>query len=329
MLIISAALLGKHLIDGLTGLPNEKTEEEYLFAVSLLNGDAPTRINWSEPAPAPLYYQPKINFSAAFDGSIVQIPSTTVAWNSMRIRDYEYTLEKPAGTYRIIILGGSFTFGWGVELDETFSKVLETRLNEKYGTKKHGTMQRQDYQVINFGIPGYTAVQEAGLFSGKAAQMSPDLVIIAFHPSDLKDVEYHLNLSEQYENNKSLRLANNITSEEELRVHISYLVKEHAKSVPFDELWNKMITQPYNDIAGLAAQKNISIILYSIIPDQAARPHLESEAARLNWRFVQSQVKYWTEEYRIHELDLHPNALAHEVYATELEDALLRNQFIT
>ena len=47
--------------------------------------------------------------------------------NSKSLRDYEYAYTKPKDVYRILVLGDSFTFGWGVPFENTFSKVLEKK----------------------------------------------------------------------------------------------------------------------------------------------------------------------------------------------------------
>src|ERR1700693_2065419 len=54
--------------------------------------------------------------------------------NSQGLRDYEYPLTKSSGTYRIMMLGDSTTFGWGVRLEDTAAKILEFRLNDARAT---------------------------------------------------------------------------------------------------------------------------------------------------------------------------------------------------
>ena len=48
---------------------------------------------------------------------------TTLAGNSAGLRDDEASLERPA----LIVLGDSYTLGWGVERHETYAQVLERR----------------------------------------------------------------------------------------------------------------------------------------------------------------------------------------------------------
>ncbi|MGB3365389.1 MAG: hypothetical protein WBB48_11505, partial [Thermodesulfobacteriota bacterium] len=45
--------------------------------------------------------------------------------NSLGFRDKEYSLEKPEKTFRVAVIGGSFTVPAGVEIDEAFHSLLE------------------------------------------------------------------------------------------------------------------------------------------------------------------------------------------------------------
>ena len=69
--------------------------------------------------------------------------------NSDGIRDHEVS-EKQPGDIRILGLGDSFAFGWGVDLKQSFFKKLEQYLNEEKSVQENFR-----YQVINAGIPGY------------------------------------------------------------------------------------------------------------------------------------------------------------------------------
>lgn len=97
-----------------------------------------------------------------------------VETNSLGFREKEYSVQKPAGVQRIVVLGDSYTFGVGVEFPETFSKRLETQLN---GTG-------ETYDVINFGVSGYNTVLELATFREVAAAFQPDLVIVAYVLND-------------------------------------------------------------------------------------------------------------------------------------------------
>jgi len=98
--------------------------------------------------------------------------------NSLGFRDYEYGIEKPKGKKRIVMLGDSFTLGWGVPFGNTCSKVLEMMLNQT----QHG------YEVINMGTGNYNSTMEVELFKLKGLQLNPDMVILMYFVNDTEPV---------------------------------------------------------------------------------------------------------------------------------------------
>ena len=66
--------------------------------------------------------------------------------NSLGMRDREYERQKPAGRKRILVLGGSYTWGYGVADGENYTDVLESLLDRENG---------DDYQVLNTGVSGW------------------------------------------------------------------------------------------------------------------------------------------------------------------------------
>ena len=100
-----------------------------------------------------------------------------ISINSLGMRDKERSLEKSPGTFRILALGDSHTFGWGVGQEETWPAVFEDMLL-KYDPKRK-------FEVLNLGVPGYNAVQEIQVFSTKAEALKPDLVIINYCNNDM------------------------------------------------------------------------------------------------------------------------------------------------
>ena len=93
----------------------------------------------------------------------------TYAINSLGFRDAEFTEQKPPGVFRILALGDSMTFGPGVQVEETYPKVLERLLND--GEEGH-------YQVINGGASGYSAYEELVTWRNRGEALDPDLVIV-------------------------------------------------------------------------------------------------------------------------------------------------------
>ena len=93
--------------------------------------------------------------------------------NKSGFRDVDFPVDK-GSAQRIMVLGDSNTFGWGVTMEDTFPKVLERQLRGK----------GLDVQVINAGVYGYNTRQEVLFLKDELLRYKPDLVIMAFHPND-------------------------------------------------------------------------------------------------------------------------------------------------
>lgn len=96
--------------------------------------------------------------------------------NSLGLRDRDYDVAKPPGTIRILMLGDSLTFGWGVKIEDTPAKMIERKLNE-------GAAQKR-YEVINAGVGNYNTVQEVTYFLNKGHKLNPDVVVLNYFIND-------------------------------------------------------------------------------------------------------------------------------------------------
>jgi hypothetical protein len=129
------------------------------------------QMNWYRRAPIPgVRYLLKPDLHAAWGLG-------NVATDEFGLRN-EHPAEKPAGVYRILMLGDSVTFGYGVDQTQSFPAVLERLLNENNQAK---------YQVINAGIPGYSIQDEGALLPALLARYKPDLVLWVVTSNDYDD----------------------------------------------------------------------------------------------------------------------------------------------
>lgn len=86
------------------------------------------------------------------------------------------TSEKPAGTFRIAVIGDSVTLGMKVKEERTFVRQVEARI--------HGALGRRDVQVLNFSVDGYDAIQIERMLVSKVMPFAPDLVVYALCLND-------------------------------------------------------------------------------------------------------------------------------------------------
>jgi lysophospholipase L1-like esterase len=93
--------------------------------------------------------------------------------NSRGLRGSEIAYEKPAGELRVLVLGDSFTFAEQVNQHETFSSLLEQRLN---ADGRPGTVR-----VLNAGSNGWATANELVFLAEEGVKYQPDLVVLALY----------------------------------------------------------------------------------------------------------------------------------------------------
>ena len=92
--------------------------------------------------------------------------------NSKGTRGKEFDETKPPGVYRILSLGDSRTFGWGLSEAETYSGLLEKLLQDHFGDK-------MKIEVINAGVNAWSYGQICVYLRDVGMRYNPDLVILA------------------------------------------------------------------------------------------------------------------------------------------------------
>ena len=110
-------------------------------------------------------------------GLEIRFQRADVRINSYGMRGPERPVYKGADTFRIALLGDSFAFGWGVEQEETFAQILENTLNRI-------SRGNPNFEVLNFGIPGYSTFQEVAKFKEIGLDFNPDAVLVFFIDND-------------------------------------------------------------------------------------------------------------------------------------------------
>jgi lysophospholipase L1-like esterase len=97
---------------------------------------------------------------------------TVVRINENGLRDREHSYERQDPIERILLLGDSFAWGYGVEESERFSQLLEKELN---------------VEVINAGVSGYSTDQELLWYKNEGIKYETDLVILLLAGNDVGD----------------------------------------------------------------------------------------------------------------------------------------------
>ena len=117
-----------------------------------------------------LIYELRPNIEVTHQGVIVKI-------NSDGFRGKEYSDKKGPNVVRIVGIGDSNMFGWGVAQDKNFLAVMEQRLNKQYPGKI--------WEIVNTGTPGYNTFMKVEALRTRALKYKPDLVLLQHTINDL------------------------------------------------------------------------------------------------------------------------------------------------
>lgn len=102
--------------------------------------------------------------------------------NAQRFRGPVVEAVKPAGTVRIVILGGSTTFGWGVDDDQSIDAYLRTFLAERFPSRR--------VEVVNAALDGYDTWQLLERVRGDVLALDPDLLVVNTGINDVRSARY-------------------------------------------------------------------------------------------------------------------------------------------
>ena len=136
-----------------------------------LSATGPKRLYVPDPDPE-IAFRMRSNYEDFVYGADVRI-------NAQGLRDRAYSYEKPDGVKRILILGDSVVFGYGVPVEETFAKQWEAQLDQ---------LQKGRWEIINSGVPSYTTVQEVRWFETEGLKYHPDAVVVTYIMNDPEPV---------------------------------------------------------------------------------------------------------------------------------------------
>lgn len=97
-----------------------------------------------------------------------------VAISAQGLRDREFPPAPAPGRTRILMLGDSLTFGWGVPAERTYAKRLEQLLQQA----------GHDAEVINAGVGNYNTEMEVAYFLERGSRFEPHYVVLNYFIND-------------------------------------------------------------------------------------------------------------------------------------------------
>jgi hypothetical protein len=143
--------------------------------------------------PAGIYPSVVNSFTNIFSSGIVKAADNLEVWyelkpdqnilyhgaqlstNTRGLRDNEYALSKADDTYRVAVIGSSWSMGTGVENHDIFHSVMERDLTE--------ATANMQYEFINFGVEFYGLGEMVATAKHKAMQYDPDMIMLVITDS--------------------------------------------------------------------------------------------------------------------------------------------------
>lgn len=105
--------------------------------------------------------------------------------NALGFRDRKWLPEEWAGKKTVLIVGDSFTAGWGVENPaDRFSDMLAQQLGDSYA-------------VLNLGVPGSATRSQLRTLKNHPVQ-KPDVVILQYFLNDIEDAALSIGQFQQF-----------------------------------------------------------------------------------------------------------------------------------
>lgn len=117
------------------------------------------------------YYQFEPNTIRTDNPSWLPYQATYTIKNDGLNDRFNYSVEKPSNTYRIITLGDSFTFGHFVNTPDSWPEQLEERF------KNESLCGAENVEVINLGMVGYDIPYIVERYKTIGAKYHPDLIL--------------------------------------------------------------------------------------------------------------------------------------------------------
>ena len=111
----------------------------------------------------------------------------TYTINADGLRGKELTKKKGL---RVLALGNSCTFGWGVDQKYIWTTLLEQKLQTSFPDK--------NIDIINAGVPGYSSFQGMNYFNNELLdKIKPDIILVMFGWNDQRPAGKNITDAEQ------------------------------------------------------------------------------------------------------------------------------------
>ncbi|MDA2920098.1 SGNH/GDSL hydrolase family protein [Desulfobacterota bacterium AH_259_B03_O07] len=254
-----------------------------------------------------------------------------VSFNELGLRDRKLE-EKQTDEFRILLLGDSVTFGWGVAVKDTFSRKLETILASRLG---------RPVRTVNAGVGSYNTVQEDAFLRTQGDVIDPDVVILVYVENDIEPSS-----NRDIGGKSPLKAINTLLQKSWLYRLVVFAVKYASPNEPV--LLNKNASgvkesmKALTSIATYCRERNIGFVtfIYRGQNESSSKSSVLSQllsgisAIGNEYGFLVSDIGLWWGNAEMRSVtnstvDSHPNHRGHQILAAGMADILIKHGLVS
>lgn len=263
------------------------------------------------------YYEP--NSTLILHGWASKIKLAKAHFNSDGFRGRDFSINKTNNTFRIMLLGDSFTFGHGLNDNETIGHFLEKNLSTKLSKK---------IEVLNLGLPGYNSKMEIKRYFSKGIKYKPDLVILFFFSNDYESFDVMENLW------VSLKKKYNITGISSGKIQKRDLFPSYYEYLDNDvgipSLMQNRVIKPYKEFLDYNRKNKINTLFVVFPTEDKIKGILLNffKKESVEYIFLRDMGYCYKSKWIITSEDIHPSVYATKKVADYLSENIIKQRLL-
>ena len=257
------------------------------------------------------------------------LPVTT---NSHGFRGKAVPIDKHPQSIRIVGIGDSLMFGWGVRDEETYLSILSELLNSGY--------PETSWEIINMAVPGYNTVMEVETLKEKGLHYKPDIVIIHYFWNDFSLPNFIREQEDYLAFNKSFIIKYFKRSLKTIKV---VGAQRHSSGINFENDPQKVPKQ-YRDMVGskayyeamqelqsLSIKHTFDVVVLAYEPSENIKEislglgfHMLDLTPLWERHAFEQNISDAKTAWRLQKDDSHPSVIAHKFIANSLSKVIVK-----
>jgi hypothetical protein len=176
--------------------------------------------------------------------------------NDLGFHDIPHRVERDSNSFRVAVLGNSFTMAIQVETPETYVSILGKELREC------AALDDKRIEALNFGVGGYTTTQNYLLMRDFVWRYSPDIIVLQESPGmpdPEEDVSARVTIEDDGRQNVDLSFMNTRTYKMRSSKAFTWFLKitDHSRLLQYmNEFRRKLTARSRKSMMELAAESS-------------------------------------------------------------------------